>query len=921
MTKEATLVQTSVETILASVQSAIQANTDVVAAINDSSVALLALVPLNEVDRVHQQIGLLRLMDILVELVPDNETLAGQRAQIAEAIQRRYGSEKTPYLRSRTIVEETAARFADGGEHDEVVAAALAEIAGLELDAADMPAKATAIMAVQSLNAARQFLADPLPESDMGGLVASSLRMLDMALRIGGFDRDAVMKSAQGLRKAKLSLDGTPAGQARALLIVLGLGLRCEATALTALEAVCDLLVEALNEVNQAPASEPTFGDRCDAVIARFEQDVTDLGFSEHLLNQGIADLRALETCNEEEARALRTALVRLFDSAIPHAPDEGAQVLQIARDGIMRQDEPAQVLLDAAGVRLEAESILKSLREELAAGGLPGPACMRALTALQSLAPRIRDDEALRALMELMPQLMTAILSHAGEDKLHLAEDMDATMQRVFAGATTLLDAGPVDGQLTGRAMMRDMSRLTQIPTADPFEQADAPEHHRQFASFVRLFSNRLVVLRERPDGALYDTAEATRIRMRAEVATQRLRFATTEAQWVEQLRGSMRQVFVDLRQFERRYHLMVIDPPWPAQPATVDANALYFTGCADVRPTIDAAMGRLGMTEAVAHGVDDPAHTRWNLLRRSAVAVFDFTGYDRRAADPPGPLPRSQAKREAIARAAAPVARSAYECGWAVVLGVPTLALASIDQAMPFDVDIEPVRVSAGSEPEDVMRTILGVQAVLCGVQRGARVGDLTATQAHLRSRFAGDAEAEAMLDRLAASDDGTEVQLGAESLLERPRGRGAMLAWPAFPPIYPASTGPRSLFHVTAFREWSQPCKEALRTVCRDADIEYRIGHEQIDPDILGLIWRDIAGATFVVADLTQLNPNAALELGIAHALGRPTLLVTQTPDLARHVPLLSKIRAHLYSTDAASLSALTRLVRRFVGATSA
>lgn len=916
-------IQTSVESILAGVQSAIQTNTDIVTVINDSSVALRTLVPLNEVDRVHQQIGLLRLMDILVELVPDNETLVGQRAQIAEAIQRRYGSEKTPYLRSRTIVEEAAARLADGREHDEVVGAALTEIADLELDAADMPAKATAIMAVQSLNVARQFLADPQPDSDVGGLVATSLRMLDMALKIGGFDRDAVMKSAQGLRNAKLSLDGTPAGHARALMIVLGLGLLCEATALTALEAVCDLLVEAINEANQASASEPTFADRCDAVITHFEQGVTDQGFSEHLFNQAIADLRALETANEEEARALQRALVRLVDTAIPHAPDEAAQVLQIVRDGILKQNEPAGELLDAAGVRLEAESILKGLREEVAAGGLPGPASMRAMTALQSLAPRIRDDddEAVRALMELMPQLMTAMLSFAGEDKLHLAEDMDATMQRFFAGATTLLDAGPVEAELTGRAMMRDMSRLTQIPTADPFEQADAPRHHRQFASFVRLFSNRIVALRERPDGARYDSAEASRIRTRAEVATQRLRAATTEAQWIELQRGSMRQVFVDLRQFERRYHLMVIDPPWPAQPATVDPNALYFTGSADVRPTVDAAMGRLGMTEAVAHGVDDPAHTSWNLLRRSAVAVFDFTGYDRSAADPPGPLPRSQTKREAIARAAAPVARSAYECGWAVVLGAPTLALASIDQAMPFDVDIEPVRVGGGSEHEDVMRTILGVQAALCGVQRGARVGDLTATLAHLRTRFAGDAEAEAMLGRLGTSDDGTEVYLGAEALLERPRGRGAMLAWPAFPPIYPASTGPRSLFHVTAFREWSQPCEGALRTVCRDADIEYRIGHEQIDPDILGLIWRDIAGATFVVADLTQLNPNAALELGIAHALGRPTLLVTQTPDLARHVPLLSKIRAHLYSTDAASLSALTRLVRRFVGATSA
>ena len=162
---------------------------------------------------------------------------------------------------------------------------------------------------------------------------------------------------------------------------------------------------------------------------------------------------------------------------------------------------------------------------------------------------------------------------------------------------------------------------------------------------------------------------------------------------------------------------------------------------------------------------------------------------------------------------------------------------------------------------------------------------------------------------------------MQLAAETIIERGAARGyshtnTALAWPVFGPRYPDPAATPSLFHVTGFRDWSRPCEKALRSVCGDAGVDYRIGYEHLDPDILGAIWDDLAGATWVVADVTLLNPNAVLELGIAHALGKPTLVISQTQHVTRHLPALAKVRSVSYSTDAAGLAALADRVRRFV-----
>lgn len=41
----------------------------------------------------------------------------------------------------------------------------------------------------------------------------------------------------------------------------------------------------------------------------------------------------------------------------------------------------------------------------------------------------------------------------------------------------------------------------------------------------------------------------------------------------------------------------------------------------------------------------------------------------------------------------------------------------------------------------------------------------------------------------------------------------------------------------------------------------------------------IWTKINQAAFIIADVTGKNPNVMYELGIAHTIGKPVILITQ------------------------------------------
>jgi hypothetical protein len=44
----------------------------------------------------------------------------------------------------------------------------------------------------------------------------------------------------------------------------------------------------------------------------------------------------------------------------------------------------------------------------------------------------------------------------------------------------------------------------------------------------------------------------------------------------------------------------------------------------------------------------------------------------------------------------------------------------------------------------------------------------------------------------------------------------------------------------------------------------------------------IWNAIAASKIIIADCTGKNPNVFYEIGIAHTLGRPVILITQNPE---------------------------------------
>jgi hypothetical protein len=129
-----------------------------------------------------------------------------------------------------------------------------------------------------------------------------------------------------------------------------------------------------------------------------------------------------------------------------------------------------------------------------------------------------------------------------------------------------------------------------------------------------------------------------------------------------------------------------------------------------------------------------------------------------------------------------------------------------------------------------------------------------------------------------------------------------------WPAF---YPDPGEPRC-FHVMPFSEpWSNHTRDVVRAACGDS-VRFRRGDETGDPNVIRSIWEEVCRAAYVVVDLTGLNPNVCLELGLAQVVGRPTLLVARSDRNLELFPEIAKLQVRRYDSD----ESLAALVRKFI-----
>jgi hypothetical protein len=111
-------------------------------------------------------------------------------------------------------------------------------------------------------------------------------------------------------------------------------------------------------------------------------------------------------------------------------------------------------------------------------------------------------------------------------------------------------------------------------------------------------------------------------------------------------------------------------------------------------------------------------------------------------------------------------------------------------------------------------------------------------------------------------------------------------------------------RPCFLVMPTRSWLPDVQRTIESAA--SGFTCKLSVDSAAPgSIMNQVWQDIRRSEVIVADLTDKNPNVFYELGLAHALGKSTIIINQRST--QPVPFdLSSHRYHEY--DLANLEEL-------------
>ena len=117
----------------------------------------------------------------------------------------------------------------------------------------------------------------------------------------------------------------------------------------------------------------------------------------------------------------------------------------------------------------------------------------------------------------------------------------------------------------------------------------------------------------------------------------------------------------------------------------------------------------------------------------------------------------------------------------------------------------------------------------------------------------------------------------------------------------PLAKPAPSPACFLAVPYGPTWFEQVRDRVERAARGAGYKFDIASDIATPGgIMQQVWNSVRAAQVVVADLTGLNANVMYELGVAHALGKPTILITQRAD---HLPFdVRGMRWHAYDLSA-------------------
>ena len=473
------------------------------------------------------------------------------------------------------------------------------------------------------------------------------------------------------------------------------------------------------------------------------------------------------------------------------------------------------------------------------------------------------------------------------------------ATLEPILEKLQGMLRSRPesLDDNIAEMQKMRDLMAAMSSSIESPSHAGEAPAEDSRARRVDALLTRlKLFIFAEAQRAGSHEEERAMAFDLYARCgrANTALRErGDDDASVVEFESDSLRQLANEARWFGMREHPMLATPAWPMPATHQDPNAVFYSGSDELMQSLSAVCGKrqLRVMATVEHR--NYSQERWDQLRNCSIAVFDLAqdrGSDR--------------------------ARTFYELGIALALGRPILILARSNTVLPFDIHIEPLRLDGYDE------TALGngIDETLYGRQFGGAGNSVKETIEYARSAF-GDRSSNDLVQTLFnhvdqdSLFDPVKLRSWLGTLLGMVGPDGPKLLYPAWPGRYPERSDP-TCFHVMPFSEaWSDDVRNIVASAC-EGKVRYVRGDAVEDERIIRSIWDSICSATHVLVDITGLNDNVLLELGLAHALGRRTLIVGQEKEsIVQLFPSIAKRRVQPYSmVDGAQ--ALVAAVQRFV-----
>jgi len=230
--------------------------------------------------------------------------------------------------------------------------------------------------------------------------------------------------------------------------------------------------------------------------------------------------------------------------------------------------------------------------------------------------------------------------------------------------------------------------------------------------------------------------------------------------------------------------------------------------------------------------------------------------------------------------------------------------VVLAHEDQNIPFDVDVQPLLLTGTAQDASALSEAIDHASVWMMPRPRSGPQTTVGTIKEILRRYPVP-QADTYVDqtvkqlqRLQADPDPVAVMSALKTLVSFLVEDDLMLIHPVWPPTYPDPDHSR-LFHVMPFQpDWADAAADRVESICTAANADYVRGDRVKDANIIGSIWKEINLASHVLVDLTDFNENVALELGIAHTLGRPTVMVGQGDSVERLFPMIAKLRFYPY-----------------------